>query len=77
MIYTIPDTEIKPDNNRYMSIDLGVNNLVTITSNIKGVNPIIINGRPLKSINQFYNKRLSHYQSILEKRNHSKNKYKN
>lgn len=72
VIYTIPDTEIKQNNNRYMSIDLGVNNLATITSNIKGVNPIIINGRPLKSINQFYNKRLSHYQSILEKRNHSK-----
>ena len=72
VIYTISDTEIKPDNNRYMSIDLGVNNLATLTSNVKRINPIIINGKPLKSINQFYNKRLSHYQSVLEKRNHSK-----
>ena len=72
VIYTIPDTEIKQNNNRYMSIDLGVNNLATLTSNVKGINPIIINGKPLKSINQFYNKRLSHYQSVLEKRNHFK-----
>lgn len=72
VIYTIPDTEIKQNNNRYMSIDLGVNNLATLTSNVKGINPIIINGKPLKSINQFYNKRLSHYQSVLENRNHSK-----
>lgn len=72
VIYTIPDAEIKQNNNRYMSIDLGVNNLATLTSNVKGINPIIINGKPLKSINQFYNKRLSHYQSVLEKRNHSK-----
>lgn len=72
VIYTIQDTEIKINNDRYMSIDLGVNNLATLTSNVKGVNPIIINGKPLKSINQFYNKRLSYYQSVLENRNHSK-----
>ena len=39
-----------------IGIDLGVNNLVTITSNKKRLNPIIVNGRPIKSINQYYNK---------------------
>jgi putative transposase len=38
-------------NINYCSIDLGVNNLMTITSN-KNLKPVIVNGRPLKSINQ-------------------------
>ena len=43
------------------SIDLGVNNLATIVyPNSKAE---IINGRPLKSINQFYNKKLSKVRS--------------
>ncbi len=42
-------------NDNYVSIDLGVNNLATLTNNI-GIQPIIINGRILKSINQYYNK---------------------
>ena len=49
------------NNNRYCSIDLGINNLCTIGSNI--IKPIIINGRPLKSINQYYNKKLSQLKS--------------
>jgi Probable transposase. len=42
------------------SIDLGLNNLVALTSNQPGFVPLLINGRPLKSINQFYNKRKAH-----------------
>lgn len=45
------------NNNRYCSIDLGINNLCTIGSNV--IKPIIINGKPLKSINQYYNKKLA------------------
>ncbi len=48
------------------SIDLGLNNLVALTSNQPGFVPLLINGRPLKSINQFYNKRKSHLQSQLK-----------
>jgi putative transposase len=48
------------------SIDLGLNNLVALTSNQPGFVPLLINGRPLKSINQFYNKRSSHLQSRLK-----------
>ena len=40
-----------------MGIDLGINNLATITSD-NGMS-LIINGRNLKSINQYYNKRLA------------------
>ncbi|BAZ10802.1 transposase [Calothrix sp. NIES-4071] len=43
------------DNNSIAAIDFGVNNLMAITSNVPGFSPVLINGRPLKSINQFYN----------------------
>lgn len=61
--------EVKPlkYNGNLASIDLGVNNLSMITSNVKGFRPVIINGKPLKSINQFFNKKLSYYKSKLEK----------
>lgn len=48
------------------SIDLGLNNLATIGSNLKEFKPIIISGKPLKSINQFYNKKKAELQSSLQ-----------
>lgn len=59
----IPNT--KENNNRIVSIDLGVNNLVTMTNNI-GLYPIIINGKGIKSINQYYNKQLAKKKSLLK-----------
>lgn len=52
--------------NTYLSIDLGINNLATCTNNI-GKQPFVINGRIIKSINQFYHKKKAHLQSILPK----------
>ncbi|MEG3866731.1 MULTISPECIES: transposase [unclassified Microcoleus] len=52
--------------NSVASIDLGLDNLVALTSNQPGFIPLLINGRPLKSINQFYNKRCSRLQSQLK-----------
>jgi putative transposase len=54
------------DDNFVASIDLGLDNLVALTSNQPGFTPLLINGRPLKSINQFYNKRSSQLQSKLK-----------
>jgi IS605 OrfB family transposase len=68
IIYTVNDTEPKKDNGRYCSIDLGVNNLATVGSNV--IKPYLINGRPLKSINQYYNKKLATLKS--EKRSKKK-----
>lgn len=72
----IPDYEIKSKN--VLSIDLGVNNLATMTNNI-GLRPIIINGKGIKSINQYYNKQLAKEKSLLVKRNdkHWSNKLNN
>ena len=63
----IPDIQ-DTEPTRIAGIDLGINNFATITNNI-GIRPIIINGRSVKSINQFYNKRKSKIQSDLKKRN--------
>ena len=64
VVYKIEEKEFKPDNGRYASIDLGLNNLATVSSNV--VKPFIINGKPLKSINQYYNKEKARLQSLLK-----------
>ena len=58
-------------NNNKTAIDLGVNNLITLTTNLL-LKPLIINGRKLKSINQYYNKKKGKLQSDLKTRH---NKY--
>ncbi len=46
-------------------IDVGLNNLAAITSNKSGFVPVLVNGRPLKHSNQFYNKRKAQLQAKL------------
>lgn len=48
-------------------IDIGLNNLATLTSNKPGFAPLLVNGRPLKSINQYYNKHKADLESKLMK----------
>jgi len=50
-----------------MSIDLGINNLASCSSNVS--KSFIINGKPIKSINQYYNKKKATLQSKLEIKN--------
>lgn len=57
--------------NNALALDLGVNNLITAASNIGKT--FIIDGRRLKSINQWYNKELARLQSIKDKQHHGKN----
>jgi len=65
IVYQIEVPDIKNLNNYICSIDLGLNNLATLTNNI-GVKPIIINGKIIKSINQYYNKKKAKIQSVLK-----------
>ena len=60
----VEDTNL--DKTRAIGIDLGLNNLMAITSNIGNISNLV-NGRPLKSINQYYNKRKAYLTSLLEK----------
>src|SRR4028118_1855221 len=64
VIYDEPESAVGNDN-FVASIDLGLDNLVALASNQSGFIPLLINGRPLKSINQFYNKRKTRLQSQL------------
>ena len=54
-MYEVEQPELKKDNSRYFSIDPGLNNIVAIYNNI-GIRPLLYNGRPIKSINQYYHK---------------------
>nr|WP_236117016.1 transposase [Hassalia byssoidea] len=70
VVEVVYNTEIQAeglDESRVAGLDLGVTNLATITSNIKGFSPFIVNGKPLKAINQFFNKKKSELQSISRK----------
>lgn len=73
------------------AIDIGLDNLATIVFSDPTIRPIILNGKPIKSENQFYNKQLARFkgflphgvgtskriQNILRKRNNFLNYYLN
>ena len=66
-IYEIQEEDIKLNINNALAIDLGVNNLCTCITNTG--KSFIVDGRKLKSINQFFNKRNAKLQSIKDKQN--------
>ena len=70
VIYEASIKELLKDNKRYMSIDLGIDNLASCSSNV--AKSFIINGKPVKSINQYYNKKKASLQSELEIKNKKK-----
>lgn len=59
--------KLRTTQKRIASIDIGQNNLMTVTSNV--FHPVIYNGKPVKSVNQFYNKIKAKEQSRLMKQN--------
>ena len=63
VVYEIKENKIK-QNQRVAAIDLGLNNLATVVTN-DGDNPILISGKKIKSINQYYNKMTSKQKSLL------------
>ena len=50
---------------RLASIDIGLDNLAAIVYNQPGFAPFLVNGRPLKSINQFYHQERARLVSLL------------
>ncbi|MBO1006004.1 IS200/IS605 family accessory protein TnpB-related protein [Pseudogracilibacillus auburnensis] len=47
-----------------MGIDLGLNTVAAVVTNT-GMNPILFGGKPIKSINQYYNKQTGKLKSAL------------
>jgi len=68
IVYEKEEQDLGLNKSNVLSIDLGLNNLITAVNNI-GLDPIIIKGKVIKSINQYYNKQLAHYRSIESKKN--------
>ena len=56
-------TAVDPD--LMAGIDVGMNNLAALTSNKPGFVPVLVNGRGIKSTNQYYNKRRAELQKAL------------
>ena len=63
--YEVEEVQRKLNKNNALGIDLGINNLCTCVTN--SGSSFIIDGRKLKSINQYYNKINAKLQSIKDK----------
>ena len=66
IVYEIEVPDVVEERIRICSIDLGTENLVTMVNNV-GLQPVVIKGGAIKSVNQFYNKRKAEMQSQLKK----------
>lgn len=64
--YTVEVPDLKPDNSRYLSIDLGLDNLAACVTNDQNLQPFVINGKSLKSINQYFNKKQAKLKSEVK-----------
>lgn len=64
-IYEAGHIQRNLNTNNALALDLGINNLVTAVSSTG--KSFIIDGKKLKSINQWYNKQNAHLQSIKDK----------
>ncbi|MFX1258330.1 MAG: RNA-guided endonuclease InsQ/TnpB family protein [Promethearchaeota archaeon] len=67
IVYEIEAQNLGLNQDNILAIDLGLNNLITTVNNI-GKKPIIVKGKVLKSINQFYNKQLAYFRRIEHKK---------
>ena len=66
VVYEKEIQDLNLNKDAYVSIDLGINNLATLTNNV-GLKPFIVNGKIIKSINQFYNEKKAKLQSYTDK----------
>lgn len=64
VVYEKEEVSAQNYNGKWMGIDLGMNNLATCVTNDSAT---IYNGKPLKAVNHFYNKRKSKLQTKLPK----------
>ena len=65
VVYKKEVSNDKLTHDNVLGIDLGLNNLATLVSNQPDVNPMLINGKPLKSINQYFNQKKAKLMSFM------------
>lgn len=68
IVYQIEIGDDFTRSNRILGMDLGLNNLITTQNNF-GEKPFVINGKPIKSMNSYYNKIAAKARSELKKTN--------
>ncbi len=67
VIYSKAPVQAQVDPAFCVAIDLGVTNVAAITANREGFIPRLVNGRTLKAMNQWYNKRMKELKLCLPK----------
>src|SRR5258708_7186383 len=67
VVYSKEPVQAQVDPSFCIAIDLGVTNLAAITANREGFVPRLVNGRPIKAWNQWYNKRMKELKLCLPK----------
>lgn len=73
IIYEKETTDLKLNQDNVLSLDLGLNNFATSANNV-GLKPFIINGNPIKSFNQWFNKKRAFLTSALKGKRFSSRK---
>ena len=75
VVYEIEEIKVNiQEHKRIAGIDIGIDNLATVTSNVSDFQPFIVCGKALKSANNYYNKRKARLQSLLPKNQHTSNR---
>ena len=70
VVYQADVPDIEKQSERVASVVFGVNNLITVTTNC-GIAPFAVNGKPVKSMNQYYHKKISNMRSELKKKHNA------
>ncbi len=69
VVYEKEEQHAEVDHTLVAAVDLGVNTLAALTSNKPDFAPRLVSGKPLKSLNQYYNKQRAQSQQRLSKEN--------
>ena len=69
VIYEKEEQSASVDHSLVAALDLGVNVLAALTSNKQGFAPRLVSGKPIKSLNQYYNKQRAQHQQRLAHEN--------
>src|SRR5947209_16960985 len=69
VVYEKEEQKAVVDHTLVAALDLGVNVLAALTSNKPGFVPRLVSGKPLKSLNQYYNKQRAQHQQRLSHEN--------
>ena len=77
VVYEVEEVKLnKRGHTRIAGIDIGIDNLACVTSNLREFQPFIVCGKALKSANRYYNQVKAQIQALLPKNQHTSNRIK-